>query len=409
MLQHGEAKVLLTDREFAGVIEQGAGDAGDRPAARDRRRRRRRTGGQAARRRVVRSLPGRRRPELRLAAARRRMGRDRAELHLGHDRQPEGRGHASPRRLPERGLATSSTWEMPQHPVYLWTLPMFHCNGWCFPWTMALQAGISVCLRKVDTALIFDADPRAPRDPPVRRADRLRHADQRPPRRSAPASTTPINGLIAGVGAAGRDHRRLRAHRHRHHARLRPDRVVRPGGGVRPAGRVGRAADRRAGAPERAARAWPTRCSSASPCSTRETMQPVPADGETIGEIFFRGNLLMKGYLKNPAATEEAFAGGWFHTGDLAVLHADGYVKIKDRSKDVIISGGENISSVEVEDVLYRHPVGAGGGRGRQARREVGRGGGGVRRAARAALRPPRPRSSNTAAPRWPASRCPSR
>ena len=99
-----------------------------------------------------------------------------------------------------------------------------------------------------------------------------------------------------------------------------------------------------------------------------DTMQPVPADGETIGEIFFRGNLVMKGYLKNAQATEEAFAGGWFHTGDLAVMHSDGYVKIKDRSKDVIISGGENISSVEVEEVLYRHPAGArGGGRG-QAR-----------------------------------------
>ena len=105
------------------------------------------------------------------------------------------------------------------------------------------------------------------------------------------------------------------------------------------------------------ARAWPTRCSRPSPCWTRETLQPVPADGETMGEIFFRGNLVMKGYLKNPQATEEAFAGGWFHTGDLAVMHPDGYVKIKDRSKDVIISGGENISSLEVEEVLYRHPA----------------------------------------------------
>jgi fatty-acyl-CoA synthase len=97
-----------------------------------------------------------------------------------------------------------------------------------------------------------------------------------------------------------------------------------------------------------------------------ETMEPVPADGETMGEIMFRGNIVMKGYLKNPSATAEAFAGGWFHTGDLAVMHPDGYVKIKDRSKDIIISGGENISSIEVEDALYRHPAVmacAGGGR----------------------------------------------
>ena len=136
-------------------------------------------------------------------------------------------------------------------------------------------------------------------------------------------------------------------------------------------------------------------------------MQPVPADGETMGEVMMRGNIVMKGYLKNQAATEEAFAGGWFHTGDLGVLHPDGYIQLKDRSKDIIISGGENISSIEVEDVLYKHPAVAYCGRGRQARREMGRDAVRVRRA-EAGRDAPRPRRSSPGAGRHLAAyKCP--
>ena len=253
-------------------------------------------------------------------------------------------------------LGNILAWSMPRHPVYLWTLPMFHCNGWCFPWTLAADAGTNVCLRKVEPAPIFDADPRA----------RVTHYCGAPI-----VHSTLINApdeLREGIDAQGVGVRRRRraargddrghgAHRLRPHARLRAHRGLRPGDGLREARRVGRA--RRCG--ERAERngrqgvryLLEEGCTVIDP----ETMQPVPADGETMGEIMFRGNMTMKGYLKNAKATQEAFAGGWFHSGDLAVLQPDGYIKIKDRAKDIIISGGENISSLEVEDALYRHPA----------------------------------------------------
>ena len=248
------------------------------------------------------------------------------------------------------------TWEMPRHSVYLWTLPMFHCNGWCFPWTLALQAGVSVCLRKVDTALIFE----------LIREHRVTHLCGAPivygmlidaPEAQRAGITHPINGLIAGSappGAIIEGCERIGiaiTHVYGLTESYGPAAVCaqQPEWARLPIGRAGESSTR--------ARAWPIRCSRRIAVLDPQTLQPVPADGETMGEIFFRGNLVMKGYLKNAQATEEAFAGGWFHTGDLAVMQADGYVKIKDRSKDVIISGGENISSVEVEEVLYRHPA----------------------------------------------------
>ena len=247
------------------------------------------------------------------------------------------------------------TWEMPRHSVYLWTLPMFHCNGWCFPWTMALQAGASVCLRKVDTALIFD----------LIREHHVTHLCGAPivygmlinaPEVQRAGITHAINGLIAGAAppaAIIEGCERIGiaiTHVYGLTESYGPAAVCAP-----QAEWVGLPIGERARLNARQGVAYPMQ--QAITVLDPETMQPVPADGETMGEIFFRGNLVMKGYLKNPQATEEAFAGGWFHTGDLAVIQADGYVKIKDRSKDVIISGGENISSVEVEEVLYRHPA----------------------------------------------------
>ncbi|MDO8249206.1 MAG: acyl-CoA synthetase [Rhodoferax sp.] len=247
------------------------------------------------------------------------------------------------------------TWEMPRHSVYLWTLPMFHCNGWCFPWTLALQAGVSVCLRKIEPALIFS----------LIREHRVTHLCGAPivygllinaPQALRAGIAHPIAGLIAGAAppaAIIEGCERIGidiTHVYGLTEVYGPAAVC-----AKQAGWDQLPIGTRAELNARQGVAYPMQ--QAITVLDPETMLPVPADGVTMGEIFFRGNLVMKGYLKNPQATEEAFAGGWFHTGDLAVLHPDGYVKIKDRSKDVIISGGENISSLEVEEVLYRHPA----------------------------------------------------
>lgn len=246
-------------------------------------------------------------------------------------------------------------WPMPHHAVYLWTLPMFHCNGWCFPWTMALVAGTSVCLRRVDPAVIFEL---------VRR-HRVTHLCGAPIVYSmllnAPtemrqgighrihgqiAGAAPPAAVIEGCEAIGID----LTHVYGLTEVYGPSGICAPKPEWRelPAEARARLLGRQG---------VPGPLQEAMTVLDPATLQPVPWDGETIGEVVFRGNIVMKGYLKNPGATAEAFAGGWFHTGDLAVVFPDGYVKIRDRSKDVIISGGENISSIEVEDALHRHPA----------------------------------------------------
>ena len=247
------------------------------------------------------------------------------------------------------------TWSMPQHSVYLWTLPMFHCNGWTFPWSMAANAGTNVCLRKVEAAAIFDLIRRHKVThycgAPIVHA-LLVNAPEELKRgighkvRAMVAAAAPPASMIEGMERMGFDLTHVYgltevygpatvcAKQEEWNALDIPERARLNGRqGVRYLMEEG--------------------LSVMDP----QTMQPVPADGETMGEIMFRGNITMKGYLKNPKATQAAFRGGWFHSGDLAVMQPDGYLKIKDRSKDVIISGGENISSIEVEDVLYRHPA----------------------------------------------------
>jgi len=246
-------------------------------------------------------------------------------------------------------------WAMPQHPVYLWTLPMFHCNGWCFPWTVPAQAGVNVCLRKVDAKLIFDAIREhgvthycgAPivHSLLINAPAELKQGIDRKVKAMV-AGAAPPAAMIEGMDRIGFD-------------------LVHVYGLTEVYGPATVCAQQ----PEWASLEVGERAVKNGRQGVRypmeeavtvldpETMQAVPADGETIGEVMFRGNITMKGYLKNPAATAEAFAGGWFHSGDLAVLQPDGYLRIKDRSKDIIISGGENISSIEVEDVLYRHPA----------------------------------------------------
>jgi len=246
-------------------------------------------------------------------------------------------------------------WAMPHHPVYLWTLPMFHCNGWCFPWTVAAMAGTNVCLRRVEAAAIFDAI----------REHRVTHYCGAPIVHSllvsAPAALKQgiehrVNAMVAGAAppaAMIEGMERLGfdlTHVYGLTEVYGPATVC----AKQPqwdALEVGE----RASMNGRQGVRYPME--EAVTVLDPDTLAPVPADGETIGEVMFRGNITMKGYLKNPEATEKAFAGGWFRSGDLAVVHPDGYLRIKDRSKDIIISGGENISSIEVEDVLYRHPA----------------------------------------------------
>jgi fatty-acyl-CoA synthase len=242
-----------------------------------------------------------------------------------------------------------------QHPVYLWTLPMFHCNGWCFPWTIAATAGINVCLRKVDPAKIFELIPK----------HGVTHMCGAPivyntlinaPNAPQGSTARPLVGLIAGAAppvavleGAERIGIKL-THVYGLTEVYGPASVC-----AEQPGWDDLSAEQRAHFKRRQGVSYPLQ--EAVTVVDPETMHEVPRDGDTVGEVMFRGNIVMKGYLKNEKATQEAFAGGWFHTGDLGVLDEHGYVIIKDRSKDIIISGGENISSVEVEDVLYKHPA----------------------------------------------------
>ncbi len=252
-------------------------------------------------------------------------------------------------------VCNAATWTMPHFPVYLWTLPLFHCNGWCFPWTLAMLGGVQVCLRRVEAGAILGA----------MKAHGVTHYCAAPivhsliynaPPELRAGLTQQVRGLVAGAAppaAMIEGMARIGFH------------ITHVYGLTEVYGPAAVAVQR----PEWAAAdlAEQTRLNGRQgvryalqegmTVMNPETMQEVPADGQTMGEIMFRGNIVMKGYLKNPSATAKSFEGGWFHTGDLAVLEADRYVKIRDRSKDIIISGGENISSLEVEDVLYRHPA----------------------------------------------------
>ena len=252
-------------------------------------------------------------------------------------------------------LGNQMTWAMGNHPVYLWTLPMFHCNGWCYPWTVTALAGTHVFLRRVDPQKILT----------LIREHQVTHLCGAPivlnalinmPDSAKAAIDHPVNAMVAGaappakvIGAVEEMGIKVTHvygltevygpvtvcawHAEWDDQPLQERARIKSRQGVRYATLEGLMV--------------------ADP----QTLQPVARDGNTLGEIFMRGNTVMKGYLKNPEATAEAFRGGWFHTGDLAVCHPDGYVEIKDRLKDIIISGGENISTIEVEDTLYRHPA----------------------------------------------------
>ena len=252
-------------------------------------------------------------------------------------------------------ISNALCWSLPSHPTYLWTLPMFHCNGWCFPWTLAAVAGTSICLRQVRDSAIFDAIRRhhvthlcgapvvlnllANADPVLREG--IEHKVQ-----AMTAGAAPPAAVIAAM-------ERMNFHVTHVYGLTEtygPSVVCAP-------------QTQWETMPERQRAELTARQGVRAPMleelmvADPETLQAVPRDGKTIGEVFMRGNLVMKGYLKNPRTTQAAFAGGWFHSGDLAVWHEDAYIEIKDRSKDIIISGGENISSIEIESVLFQHPL----------------------------------------------------
>ena len=246
------------------------------------------------------------------------------------------------------------SWHLPRHPIYLWTLPMFHCNGWCFPWTIPAVAGTHVCLRRVEAKAILEAIREhkvshycgAPivHSMLISAPDELKRGIDHEVKCMV-AGASPPAAMIAGMEQLGFRLTHVYgltevygpaaacAHQ-RDWEELDLDGRVRMNGrqGVR------------------------YQLQEAMTVLDPQTLEQVPPDGETLGEVVFKGNITMKGYLKNPSATRDAFAGGWFHTGDLGVLEPDGYIKLKDRAKDIIISGGENISSIEVEDVIYKHP-----------------------------------------------------
>ncbi|PMS17255.1 acyl-CoA synthetase [Trinickia dabaoshanensis] len=246
-------------------------------------------------------------------------------------------------------------WDMPKHAVYLWTLPMFHCNGWTFPWAVAARAGVNVCLRKVDAKAIFD----------LIRSERVTHYCGAPivhnllvnaPDELKAGISHRVSAMVAGAAppAALIESLERLGFELTHVYGLTE--VYGPAS-VCPQQEDWAGLDIGERARLNARQGVRYHLQDGCTVLDPDTMKPVPADGETIGEIMFRGNITMKGYLKNPTATDEAFRGGWFHTGDLGVTYPDGYIRIKDRSKDIIISGGENISSIEIEDVLYRHPA----------------------------------------------------
>jgi 3-(methylthio)propionyl---CoA ligase len=354
MLEHGEAKILITDREFSGTVETALASLKSKPFVIDVDDPEyggpgRRIGAEEYERFIAAGDP-----HYEWTPPKDEWNAISLNYTSGTTGNPKGVVYHH-RGAYLNAICNIVTWGMPHHAVYLWTLPMFHCNGWCFPWTMAANAGTNVCLRRVDARSIFNAI----------RAHRVTHYCGAPIVHSTLINADPK--LREGIT-------------HKVHAMVAA--AAPPAAMIEGMERMGWELTHVYGLTEVYGPA--TVCAKHEEWNELDigkrtenngrqgvrylmeegltvmdphTMRPVPADGETMGEIMFRGNITMKGYLKNAKATQEAFVGGWFHSGDLAVMQPDGYVKIKDRSKDIIISGGENISSLEVEDVLYRHPA----------------------------------------------------
>jgi len=350
MLEHGGAKLLITDQEFSAVMEKALKPGIEVIDVEDAEY----TGGKRLGKKTYEELLADGDPEFDWRWPQDEWEAISLNYTSGTTGNPKGVVYHH-RGAYLNAVGNILVWGMPHHAVYLWTLPMFHCNGWCFPWTLAANAGTNVCLRRVDPQLVFDLIRRhrvthycgAPivHQMLINAPEELKRGIEHKVSGLVAAAAPPAS-MIEGMQKMGFDITHVYGltetygpatvcAKHPEWERLSLAEQVRLNGrqGVRYTVEEGLTV------------------------IDPETMKPVPADGETMGEIMFRGNITMKGYLKNRQATQDAFAGGWFHSGDLAVMQPDGYLKIKDRSKDVIISGGENISSLEVEDVLYRHPA----------------------------------------------------
>ena len=352
-LQHGAAKILFTDREFSATVQAALAQLDEKPFVVDVDDPAF-TGGEFIGEMEYEDFLAQGDPEFSW-----QLPADEWQaIALGYTSGTTGdpKGVVTHHRGAHlNAVSNALAWNMGANPVYLWTLPMFHCNGWCFPWTIAALNGTSVCLRAVRADDIFDSI----------KQHRVTHLC------GAPI----VLSLMANAGAdmqAGIDHQvNIMT------AAAPPPPVI-----LEAMARLDFKVTHAYGLTEvygpAVVCAWheewdelpiTEQAEMKSRQGVRypmleelvvadpETMQPVPRDGETIGEIMFKGNIVMKGYLKNPQASREAFAGGYFHSGDLAVCHPDGYIEIRDRSKDIIISGGENISSIEIEKTLYRHPA----------------------------------------------------
>jgi fatty-acyl-CoA synthase len=353
MLDHGEAKALLTDTEFAPVIAKALKIARRKPLVVDIADPMG-PGGERVGAIEYEDFLAEGDPEFEMVRPRDEWDAIALNYTSGTTGDPKGVVYHH-RGAYLNAVGNVLVWTMPQSPIYLWTLPMFHCNGWTFPWTLAAMAGTNVCLRRIESKGIFAAI----RDHGVTHLcgapivlNLLIHAPEEERRgfdrkvevmtaASAPPAAviekiermgfhiTHVYGLTEVYGPA------VVCEWHDEWNQLPMDEqaLLKSRQGVR----------------------YPVL--EGLMVADPETLEPVPSDGATIGEVFMRGNIVMKGYLKNPKSTKKAFAGGWFHTGDLGVMYPNGYIELKDRSKDIIISGGENISTIEVEGVLYRHPA----------------------------------------------------
>ena len=353
ILEHGEAKVLITDTEFAPTIKAALASMKSPPLVIDIADPQG-PGGEKLGETEYEDLLAKGDPEFQW-----RMPEDEWEAislnyTSGTTGNPKGVVYHH-RGAYMNAVGNVLTWSLGSHPVYLWTLPMFHCNGWCFPWTTAAMAGTNVCLRKTTAKTIYDAFAESGVThlcgAPVVMQMLVNATDEE--RRDFPqdvkmmtAAAPPPASVLAKMEAQG-------IH------------VTHVYGLTEVYGPAMVCAwheewsdlplEEQAQKKARQGVTYPVQ--EAAMVAHPETLEPLPWNGASLGEVFMRGNITMKGYLKNPEATEKAFEGGWFHTGDLGVTHPDGYIELKDRSKDIIISGGENISSIEVEDLLYRHPA----------------------------------------------------
>ena len=362
MLNHAQAKVVLVDREFAKVMQEAIAHAQVKPIVIDIDD----TQYQGPGERI-----GAYEYEGLLAAQAERAAQ--GPIHFTGDEwdaialnytsgttgEPKGVVY-SHRGAQLAAISNILEWDLPSHVVYLWTLPMFHCNGWTYPWAIAARAGVNVCLRKVTPEGVFGAI----RDYNVSHfcgAPIVHSMLVNAPEALKKDGMSKLNGrrvqaMVAGAAPSATLIESMEAlgitltHVYGLTEVYGPCTVCSPQEGWDTLPVAERAVFN-------ARQGVRYHLQAGADVLNPETMQPVPRDGETIGEIVLRGNIGMKGYLRNAKATQEAFAGGWFHTGDLGVRFPDGYIKIKDRSKDVIISGGENISSIEIEDVLYKHPA----------------------------------------------------